>query len=258
MNKAIAKQEEKLVAQLDEVDNLAQQDAGKGTSQKPDDKFYPLLTVLQGLSPQCDEDNSGYMEGAKPGTIWLKNFDPSLVDGKEGITVQPVKLYTEWVQWIPRDRGGGMVGRSLVRPSGARCTDPATNKWTLGGNDLRETRMWVVNLVHNDQLFAFVIPCASTLNTFAKQWNTVIDQQFEPNGTKSAAWRHLWKLTTRQRSNTKGKWYVLSFEHVKKVTDKEMYLSGRHLCESVEDAITKGMQLTETVGEDQEDGGETF
>jgi hypothetical protein len=255
MNKAVAKKDEPQLptAAVDEVEALAQQDAGRGTSQEASDKFLPLLTILQGLSPQCDQDSPQYMEGARAGVIWLKNFEPPLIDGKDGIIVQPAKLYVEWLEWIPRDRGGGMVGRYLTRPARAKCVDVARNKWIIGDNDLRETRVWVVNLIWSGHPISFAIPCPSTLNTFAKQWNTVIDQQFEASGTKSPAWRHLWKLVTRQRTNAQGKWYVFSFEHVQKVTSREMYEAGKKLCAQVEESIAKGLQITEAVQEDDDD-----
>jgi hypothetical protein len=248
----VVKTSEAQLPVIDDVDELAQQDSGKGTSQKSEDKFYPLITVLQSNSPQCDQDSQAYMDGAKSGTIWMRNFDPPLVDGKEGIVVQPAKIYIEWVEWVPRDRGGGMVGRSLTKPKNARLVDPATNRWKVGENELRETRMWVVNLFRGGPI-PFIIPCQGTANTFARMWNTVIDQQFEPNGVRSAAWRHFWRLTTRQRQNAKGKWHVLSFEHEHKVTDRNQFLAGRQLYEAVEAALKAGMQLTETLEPDDTD-----
>jgi hypothetical protein len=238
----------------DEIERLAAQDAGKGISQSQADKFYPIMSVLQKLSPQVDDTNPSYIRGAKAGTIWLRNFSPmELVPGDRGIVVQPVHMYIEWVEWIPRERGGGMVSRSLKRPAAARLMNAATNKWALGENNLQETRMWVVNVWHENNPIPFIIPCQSTQNTFARQWNTIIGQQFEPGGAVSPAWRHLWRLTTRQRSNAKGQWSVFQFEEEGKVTDVRMYMAGRVLNQTVEEALAQGLQLADTIQEEGED-----
>jgi hypothetical protein len=194
-------------------------------------------------------DSPAYVDGAKAGSIWLRNYDPPIVDGKTGILVQPVKMYKEWVEWVPRDAGGGMVGRYLKRPESAVCRDVATNRWVLGEHELRETRMWVVNYF-NPGPVAFIIPCQSTMNTFARQWNTVIEQQFEDGGRMSPTWRYLWRLTTKQRQNSMGKWHVLAFEKGEKIMDRDRAMAGHLLLKSVSEAIEQGLRLTETIGEE--------
>jgi hypothetical protein len=251
--KEVAKSKSQMPA-VDEIEKLAQQDAGEGISQQQADKFYPIMSVLQKLSPQVDDTSPAYIRGAKAGTIWLRNFSPmELVPGDRGIAVQPVRMYIEWVEWIPRERGGGMVGRFLKRPDTARLMNAATNKWALGENSLQETRMWVVNVWHEHNPVPFIIPCQSTQNTFARQWNTIISQQFEPSGGISPAWRHIWRLTTKQRQNAKGQWYVFSFEHEGKVNDVREYMAGRVLNDTVKEALAQGLQLAETIHDEGDD-----
>jgi len=167
--------------------------------------------------------------------------------------VQPCDMYTEWVTWRPRESGSGMVGRSLKKPASARLVDPATNKHVDGeGNNVAETRMIVVLLHYRGAAVPFVIPCQSTLNTFARQFNTVLDQKFEKTGKKSPVWMYLWRLKTRERVNPKGKWYTFSFEQERRVRDKEEYEKGKALHAAVEAAVAKGEQLAEIVEEDKD------
>jgi hypothetical protein len=254
MSKAVAAEHQETLPIIeDDIAKLAAEDAGKGVSESRDDKFYPLLSVLHNLSPQADEGGPSYIPGAKPGSIWLRNFNPPIIDGGKGVLVQPILMYTEWVTWVPREKGGGMVGRSLIRPANARCVDQAKNTWMLGENDLRETRMWVVNVFANEHPVTFIIPCQGTMNTFARQWMTVLDQQFEENGARSPVWRYLWKLTSQQRSNSKGRWYVLAFERGDKIENRNLYMNARHLFISAKAALDQGLQLAEEAPERDED-----
>ena len=247
MAKSNLKEDDNLPATIDEVSALAEQDAGRGASQSSDDKFFPLISIIQKLSPQADRSASEHIDGAEPGDIYLRNFTPPIIPGDEGIVVQPCKMYVEYVEWVPRERGGGMAGRHLKRPKEAKVSPDGFKMTMPSGNDLKETRVWVVNLVTPDGATPFLIPCASTLNTFARAWNTAITQKKEPNGTDSPAWRYLWRLTTKQRKNAKGAWSVFSFAEERKVTTTQEYLLGRALCSSVEEAIEKGQQLAEAV-----------
>jgi hypothetical protein len=231
---------------------MAEEQAGLGISDKPEDSFYPLLGVLQKMSPQVDEQSPSYMNGAKPGMFWLKNYEPPL---SASLLVQPITMYTEWVEWIPRERGGGMVRRNLKKPGDARCVDMARNQWQMpSGNDLRETRVWAVNLVRSDRsLVNFVFPCASTFNTFARMWHTQMRQHTEKNNKISAPWRNLWRLTTRMRTNSQGTWAVPQAEWLEQVEDIKLLSAGFVFWKAVDDAIKKGLELTEEIQDDSDD-----
>jgi hypothetical protein len=254
--KELTKREEQDLAINEELEakleRMAQEDAGQGVSNRSEDKFYPLMTVLQPLSPQVDENHQAYVNGAKAGAIWLRNFETPIVKGTEGIVVQPIMMYEEFVEWVPRERGGGMVSRSFKRHANARCVDKATNRWKIGENELRETRMWVVIVWVDNAPVPFIIPCQGTQNTFARQWNTIIGQQFNANGTVTPAWGNLWRLTTKQRTNSKGTWYVFTFEHEQKVRDTPTYMAGRQLHAVVKEAVEQGRALSEVA--EQEEG----
>jgi hypothetical protein len=248
----IVKTEENLPSQInedDEVARLAEEQAGLGTSDRPEDSFYPLISVLQKGSPQVDDTSPHFMAGAKAGMFWLKNYEPPL---STSILVQPITMYTEWVEWIPRNRGGGMVSRRLKQPETAKCVDVAKNRWVMpNGNEVKETRVWALNLVKGSVVTSFILPCSSTFNTFAKQWHTVIRQLHEPSGNRSAPWRHLWTLTTRQRTNADGTWYIPQYEYAR-IVDTTQYLKmGFAFYQAVQAAIQRGLELTEEIAADE-------
>ena len=254
--KDVVERNEQAIAEAAEVERMAREDAGQGVSSRQEDKFYPLMGVLQKLSPQVDPDNAAYLEGARAGSIHLRNFEPPIVNGNEGVIVQPVYMYEEWVEWGPRERGGGMVSRFLKRPEGARCLDKTKNRWMLGENNLQETRMWVLNMYPHGSAapITFILPCQSTLNTFARGWMTALGQQFEPGGTVSPLWRYMWKLVTKKRVNPQGEWYTFAAERLERVEDTARYQAGKNLNLVVKKAHEEGKQLAETVAPDADDG----
>lgn len=245
------------VSAADDLGDLIVDDSGSGVSDRPEDKFYPIITVLQRQSPQVDDSSTDYVDGAKGGSIWLRNFEVEIVDGREGIVVQPVIMYTEYVEWTPREMGGGMVAR-YAKPPPAAVIQPDGFSWKMGSNDLRETRVWVVNLCHATQEAPFIIPCQGTLNTFARSWNTMIGQRII-SGSRSPAWAFWWRLTTKERSNTKGKWYTLAFE-VDRQVSREEYLRGRAMHAAVREALKRGEQIAEAYSRDEppDANGDTF
>lgn len=83
------------------------QDAGagfEGTSGA--DLSIPFLSILQSNSPQVEEDNP---KGSKPGLLY-NTVTRELTSGEDGIVFLPVHKELAYVEWVPRDQGGGFVG----------------------------------------------------------------------------------------------------------------------------------------------------
>jgi hypothetical protein len=64
--------------------------------------------VLQGKSPQVEEGNPKQLPGAKAGSF-MNTVTQELFDGKKGIVVVPIHSIHQYLEWIPRDDGGGLV-----------------------------------------------------------------------------------------------------------------------------------------------------
>lgn len=76
-------------------------------NQTQNDLTVPFLDILQPLSPQVAEDG---IAGAKPGMIFNTVTD-ELFAANTGVLFVPVLTTRMFVEWIPRDKGGGLVGR---------------------------------------------------------------------------------------------------------------------------------------------------
>lgn len=85
-------------------------DAGAGMESADKDSFaIPFLSVLQKGSPQVDEASGVAIDGAKSGMLY-ENVTGALTDGKTGLLIVPCAYKRVFVQWAPREGGGGYKG----------------------------------------------------------------------------------------------------------------------------------------------------
>lgn len=219
----------------------ASADAGKGVSTAQEDNLVPIAVVLQDLSPQTKKRDPKYMEGAEPGMIWLKNCSSPLVSGDEGIPFQPCYFDKDFVEWVPRDNGGGFVARHRTMPSAAKATkNPKNPKKTIyvmpNGNEIVETRYHIGRFFLPDgSRVPYVIPLASSGHSVSKEWMFKMNNVKIP-GTedKAASFAKLWLLKTRTRSNVQGTWFVLDPQDIGWVQSEEDYEAGLALFNAFE------------------------
>ncbi len=105
-----------------------------------DDIAVPFLNLLQSNSPQCSDES---MPDARPGKF-LNSASNELFSGKDGVHFIPALTAHEFVEWVPREKGGGIAARHEV---GSRfvedCMKAAGSRVgkipTPEGNELIET-----------------------------------------------------------------------------------------------------------------------
>jgi len=124
-----------------------------------EDFAIPFINIIQALSPQKDEDEAAYIEGAKEGDIF------NSVTGdlyKEGLEFQPCITEHVFVEWVPRKSGGGFVAiHELNSPVVAKAKSESTSfgKYKVGddpdpdkNNDLIETYYMYGNVLDGDNV----------------------------------------------------------------------------------------------------------
>lgn len=85
-------------------------DAGAGMQNiKREEVRVPLFRVLQGLSPQVKPPAQGGIDGAKIGMLFNTGTG-ELFEGDPGVEFVPCWRDQNYVEYIPRDAGGGFVG----------------------------------------------------------------------------------------------------------------------------------------------------
>lgn len=204
----------KLVIPEDLLDVIDQDDE-KGVSFKAEDQLLPLIYVLQSNSPACGKRTESYIEGAEPGHFWFRNALVPIVNGEIGFDAIPCKMIHTWIEWRPNR--GGFAGRHDAEPSDCqdqmvRGDDGKERKIRVrksNGNTVVETREFY--LMVNGR--PYVLPCAGTKHTFARQWQTMFHQFINPKtGKVMAAYARKYHLSTIPASNTSGDWFALKFE----------------------------------------------
>lgn len=116
-------------------------DANSGyENQSSSDYQIPFLVLLQAMSPQCGDPEDGGVEGARPGMLF-NSVTHEVFSGKDGVEFVPA--YTEhlFLEWVPRDQGGGIVGRHTPDSeivARAKANSDFGKYKTPSGNDLVE------------------------------------------------------------------------------------------------------------------------
>lgn len=220
------------------ADRIAQ-DAGKGVSTDQADNLIPLIYVLQALSPQCNKRAPEWVEGAEPGALYLRSSANPIVSGEEGLLFQPCAFSKDWVEWVPRDNGGGFVGRYKDCPAEAQRMEdpknPAKVKFVLpNGNEVIETRYHIgYALPPGGNPVPYVIPMASSGHTVSRQWMFMMSNKAMGSGI-APSWACLYRLKTKERVNKKGdRWFAIDVHDAGWVQSEAEYERGAKLHASV-------------------------
>lgn len=230
---------------------IAQQmarDAGQGVSKDAEDNLVPLVYILQALSPQVLKRNENYIDGAEAGMIWLRNSPVPIVDGDEGILFQPCHFHKDWVEWIPRDSGGGFVARHAECPKNAeRIEDPKrpgrVKHVMPNGNEIVETR-YHAGLVYGvtDQPLPYVIPMSRSGHSVSRGWMFMMNGKSLPNGGGTPpSFSCLYRLKTKVRQNVDGEWFTWLVEDAGWVENVEQYEAGKR----IHDAFASGEKMAD-------------
>jgi len=176
-----------------------------GTNDELDKDSYaiPRIAVLEKMSPEVDEEDAEYIEGAKPGMLCNKVMG-ELYPAEPGIKVIPVKRRRVYLEWTPRSEGGGFVAEHNVADGEAlmkQCTRNDKNvDITPNGTELHNVLEFYV-LFSADQGETWdpaIISMSRTRMAEGKKWNMRIDS-FTRGGTKVSPHAQVYDLTTGRR-----------------------------------------------------------
>lgn len=248
-SKAVTEKKDNLPAAIDFED-----DAGKGIEGADNDSYaIPLLKVLQKVSPQCDPDNGAYMEEAKPGDFY-NTITNELYSGSKGVTVIPCYFKHTFIEWVPRDAGGGFVAEhNPTSPDIAdrrRVPNKSIEKLP-NGNDIEDTRGHYCLLVKEDGLTETVLlPLTSTQIPVSKKWLTRIGAIRKPKKSggmfNPSSYSHMYKLTTVVKSNEKGSWRLLEVNMLGEVTDPNLYIEAKAFYDNIVSGAIRAQHDTPT------------
>jgi len=177
-----------------------------------EDLAIPFLRVLAQLSPQVNKRDAAYVNGAEAGMIFNTVLNEAY-DGEEGILVVPCYYNRRFVEWTPREKGGGYV--QSYDP-----TDPIVGTTTrndmgqdvlANGNYLANTAQFFVLMLHPTMgAQRALITMTSTQLKKARKWLTQA-QSLTAKGKNGVytlpLMSQVYRLSTVQEQNDKGTWY---------------------------------------------------
>ena len=215
---------------------MFEQDKAGGMDQMGQGDFaMPFLRVLGQLSPEVNERDAKYVEGAKAGMIF-NTVTKQAYDGVEGVNVIPCGYKREYVEWSDRGEGTSApvaihsVESGIIKEAtrGADYKDRLPN-----GNYLENTASYFVML---DDMSQALITMKSTQLKVSRAWNSMMNSiklkgkngMFTP-----AAYSHVYNLSTVQQSNDKGTWFGWNVQKIGPVQDKNLYESAKQFASSV-------------------------
>jgi hypothetical protein len=193
--------------------------AGAGfENQTSEDYSIPFLQILQALSPQLQTN-----DGLKQGMI-LNTVTGEVWDGKKGIAFIPATTQHTYVEWKPREKGGGFVGVHEITSDLVRHAKEASTEFgkygTPDGNELIETfYVYGIAVDEGGDAQEVVLAFSSAKIKKYKGWMTKAKtvQIPLPDGRRIPAplFAHRYRLKTVSEKNSKGtffNWDAISFD----------------------------------------------
>jgi hypothetical protein len=230
--------------------NLFEADADKGAQNiTQEDLALPFLKVLMPLSPEVNEKDGKYVEGAKAGMIF-NSVTKELYDGAKGINVLPCHYLKQYVEW--QDRGKSIGGPVAIHRADSdimsKVTRDKSNKDRLAnGNYIETTANHFLFLLGNNPSTA-LISMKSTSLSVSRKWLTTmlgIKLQGKDGLFTPPTYSHIYNLRTVQMTNDKGTWFGWTYTKVGPVKDKTAYDMAKTFSERISKGEVKVKHGTE-------------
>jgi len=247
-DKEIAKKSKTDIANLS--DDLILASAGKGLQNiSNDDVTIPRLAIVQSMSPQRKKKDEKYIDGADEGMIFNTVTNELY---KESLEVIPCGYRKTYVEWVPRDKGGGLVAVHDYKPEKA-ITDPKTRKTMLGENQIVDTAEHFVLVKTSQGYSPAVLTMTSSNLGVSRKWNTLLKMKrlnVKGQTVEAPSFLYRFKLSTVEAENDLGNWYKYKIEEAGQIESKDIFKEGEALADSVTTGKVKASEPTETSGED--------
>jgi hypothetical protein len=246
MTKEVIKKEEGALAI-----NMFEADANGGAQNiEQEDLALPFLKVLGQLSPEINKKNGRYVEGAEPGMI-LNSVTKKLYDGDKGINVIPCFYKREYLEWKPRELGGGLVRIYSIDDPIVRTTkrDQFNRDVLPNGNYLENTaRQFVVTT--GEDAGTGLISMTRTQLKVSRTWNSMmmsIKLQGKNGLFTPPTFSHIYNLKSVQMTNDKGTWFGWNINKIGPVTDNNIYSLAKDFAEKINKGEVEVKHESDTV-----------
>jgi hypothetical protein len=191
-----------------------------------DDIAIPFLLILQALSPQVR--GATKIDGAREGFI----YNTVTKEISQKLTIIPCAYSKKYVEWVPRDLGGGFVKMYDTPDILKQCVRNDKNQDILpNGNSVVTTAYHHVVIVkENGLLERAIIGMSSTQLKRSRRWNSqMLGIQININGKKVTPpmYSHTYSLATEEESRDKNTWFSWLIFNPQIITSAEQYVFAR-------------------------------
>ena len=221
-------------------------DSGRGSEEiKSDDMSTPILKILHQLSPECNANDSKYVEGSKPGMIYAKGLG-TLTDGQEGVNILVAHVQTRFPEWQEMgDTAAPPVTTHLNIPEDA--VEERNGKYRLSNGNYVEKTAYFYVIVLGDEPRPAVITMRSSNLTPARELNQLIKNlrfKDDKGVYNPAAYAAVYNLKTVGKVAGSKSWHVYkpSMSRALDVSvdaDAQLYLMAQELQKSVSKGAAK-------------------
>lgn len=205
----------------DDIKSRMKQYAGAGFEDMQGQDFgVPFLYICQANSPQLLAGNQLYIEAARPGKIFNTQTGAVYSD----ITIIVINYTFRYVEWKPREAGGGWVAsyRRTEEPKDITI-DPATNRqYRPNGNVIVQTSYYFT-MVKEDKWNKAIVPMYSTQLKHSRRLNTMMIGKTMDDGKIAPIFSYFYHLSTTQEKNNKGVWYGWKIDPAGEVNDISLF-----------------------------------
>jgi hypothetical protein len=174
---------------------------------RPEDIAIPFIRVLQSNSPQCHgpEKIPGAMAGQFYNTVTHAVY-------KDHIDIIPCAFQKVFIEWTPREQGGGFIKEYLDSSilSGTKKNDKNVDVLPNGNVLIPTAKHWCLLLKEDGGFERAVLSLTSTQLKKSRNWlSQMLSLQISFKGKKFTPpmYSHSYTVTATEESNDLGSWY---------------------------------------------------
>lgn len=228
-------------------------DVGYGFEEvKSSDLQIPFVRIIQALSPQLKKSDAAYIEGASQGDIF-NTVTNKVWEGDKGVSVLPVFFQMKFLEFVPRNQGGGFEGELSADSKDVRTAvrDKDSGMELLAnGNELVRTAQHYIKIVHEDgNLENAIVDMKKTQLKKSRLWLSMMMMQ-KHKGSTLPPFANTYRLKSVEDGNDKGSWGSWSISLEGQVPSLEAYNDCKELHGSIasgELQIAPPVQDTEVI-----------
>ena len=213
--------------------------AGEGTAYDSSEMQIPFVRILQAMSPQLKKREAEYIEGAEQGDMF-NTVTKQLWTGEDGITIIPCFQTTKYLEFTPREQGGGFRGEiSATDPILKRTERQGAKEMLPTGNELVKSDQHYCLILDDDGGFQpVVVDMKSSQLKVSRRWKTQIAMQKVKHPKTGQLitpplFATQWRFTTVEEANDQGSWFNYSVEKVGLLENRELLLEAKSFRDSV-------------------------